>query len=143
MKNTFLLMILAFSAVAFAGKPAVFQKKGAAIRGYDPVSYFTDGQPVKGDKNISHTWNDATWHFASQANLDTFKANPEKYAPQYGGYCAWAMAKGKVAPTDADAWKIVDGKLYLNYDKGIQKKWEKDYQNFITKADKEWPNALD
>jgi len=136
------LLILIASPV-LAGKPPVFSKRGVAVRGYDVVAYFTDGKPVKGSSEFATDWNGTTWHFASQDHLDRFKADPEKYAPQYGGYCAWAVAKGKTASTDPDAWKIVDGKLYLNYNANIQEKWEADIAALIEKGNANWPKVLD
>ena len=109
-----------------------------ALQGYDPVAYFTEGKPVKGSKDFTADYMGATFQFASAANRDAFQADPAKYAPQYGGYCAWAMADGKYAKGDADFWKIVDGKLYLNYNAGIQKKWNADVPGFIEKADTHW-----
>ena len=85
-----------------------------AIRGTDPVAYFTQGGPVAGSADFTHTWNNATWQFSSAENRDLFASNPEQYAPQYGGFCAWAMSQGYTASIDPSAWKIVDGKLYLN-----------------------------
>jgi YHS domain-containing protein len=99
---------------------------------------FTKGEPVKGSKEFSTEYMGATFQFASVANRDAFLADPAAYAPQYGGYCAWAMADGKYAKGDAKYWKIVDGKLYLNYNAGIQKKWNADVPGFIEKADKQW-----
>lgn len=121
-------------------EPAVYTGRfsNTALQGYDPVAYFTDGQPVKGSKEFSTEYNGATFQFASAANRDTFLADPAAYAPQYGGYCAWAMADGKYAKGDAKYWKIVDGKLYLNYNAGIQKKWNADIPGFIEKADTQW-----
>lgn len=113
-----------------------------AVDGYDPVAYFTDKKPVKGNKKFEYKWMDANWRFVSQAHLDQFRKDPEKYAPQYGGYCAWAVSQGYTAEIDPDAWKIVDGKLYLNYDKDVQEKWEKDVPGFIEKANKSWPEIL-
>ncbi len=113
-----------------------------AVGGHDPVAFFTDGRPVKGSKEFTHRWMDADWRFASAENRDRFAADPEKFAPQYGGYCAWAAAQGYTAPGDPDHWKIVDGKLYLNYDAGVQAKWEKDIPGFIQKADANWPAIL-
>lgn len=110
-----------------------------AVDGYDPVAYFTEGKPVEGKKEHSFEWKGATWRFASAANRDLFAAAPEKYAPQYGGYCAWAVSQGYTADADPDAWKIVDGKLYLNYDKKVQAQWEKDVPGLIKKADENWP----
>lgn len=109
-----------------------------ALQGYDPVAYFTEGKPVKGSKNFTTEYKGATFQFASAANRDAFLADPAMYAPQYGGYCAWAMADGKYAKGDADHWKIVDGKLYLNYNGSIQKKWSADIPGFIDKADAHW-----
>lgn len=110
-----------------------------AVQGYDPVAYFTDGKPVKGTKNFSWSYMGAEFRFASAANRDAFKADPAKYAPQYGGYCAWAVSQGYHAKGDAKNWKIVDGRLYLNYNTSIQKKWEADIPGFIAAADTNWP----
>ncbi len=113
-----------------------------AVSGYDVVAYFTIGQPTKGDQQFSHTHQGATWLFSSAANRDAFIADPAKYSPQFGGYCAWAVSQNKVASGDPLFWKIVDGKLYLNYDKNIQTRWEGDIPNFIRLADANWPGAL-
>ncbi|GAB4124964.1 MAG: YHS domain-containing (seleno)protein [Rhodothalassiaceae bacterium] len=109
-----------------------------ALDGYDAVAYFTDGEAVKGSKEFSLEYLGATWRFASAAHRDAFRADPQAYAPQYGGYCAWAMAEGKYAPSDPHRWRIVDGKLYLNYDKKIQERWERDIPGFIARADANW-----
>jgi YHS domain-containing protein len=113
-----------------------------AIDGYDPVAYFVSGRPVKGDKAYTHEWRGALFRFANAKNLAAFQAAPEKYAPQYGGYCAWAVSQGYTAGIDPDAWKIVDGKLYLNYDRDVQKKWERDIPGHVRKADENWPALL-
>ena len=115
---------------------------GLAIKGYDPVAYFKESKPVKGSKDFVFEWNNATWQFASAEHRDAFAANPEKYAPQYGGYCAWAVSQNKTADIDPNAWKILNDKLYLNYDSEIQKKWEQDFSGNIEKADKNWPELL-
>ena len=116
---------------------------GLAIKGYDPVAFHKDGKPVKGDSKYEYKWKDAKWRFASAENRDLFKANPENYAPKYGGYCAWAVSEGYTAGVDPkNAWKIVDGKLYLNYNTDIQKKWAKDIPGNIKKADANWPGVL-
>jgi YHS domain-containing protein len=115
---------------------------GLAIKGYDPVAYFNDGKPVKGVKEFQHDWNGARWQFSSGANRDLFKANPDKYAPQYGGYCAKAVSEGSTADISPDAWKIVGGKLYLNYDRRVQKTWEENFPERIKKADANWPRIL-
>lgn len=114
-----------------------------AVDGHDPVAYFTMGKPVEGSADYEYEWNGATWRFASQENLESFKADPEKYAPQYGGYCAWAVSQGYTASADPDAWKIVDGKLYLNYSKGVQQRWSEDIPGNIAKADDNWPKVIE
>jgi YHS domain-containing protein len=114
-----------------------------AAGGYDPVAYFTEGKPVAGKSDITHQWKGATWRFASEKNRDLFKAKPEAYAPQYGGYCAWAVSQGYTAKGDPNYWKVVDGKLYLNYDASVQKNWEKDIPGHIGNANRNWPKVLE
>ena len=118
-------------------------KDGIALRGYDPVAYFTEGAPVKGDPGISYSWQGVSWQFSSEEHKDLFVANAEKYAPAYGGYCAWAMADGNLADADPQYWYIHDGTLYLNYNKRINEKWLKDIPDFIEKADDQWPDVKD
>ncbi len=146
MKNLlscFCLAVLALAPLAIrAEKPVNATLFGVAIKGYDPVAYFTDAKPVPGVADFSFEWNGATWRFASAAHRDTFKAAAEKYAPQYGGYCAWAVSQGYTAGIDPAAWKIVNEKLYLNYSRDIQKKWEGDVPGNIAKADVSWPKLL-
>ena len=116
-----------------------------AIRGTDPVAYFTQGRPVEGKAEYEYRWQGAIWRFSSAENLEKFKANPEAYAPQYGGYCAKALSDGVLASTVPDAWKIVDGKLYLNYSQQAQAEWLADGDppvEKIKKADGFWPNLL-
>ena len=115
---------------------------GIAIDGWDPVAYFTDGKPVEGSKAYSFDWNGATWRFASAAHRDLFAQAPEKYAPQYGGYCAWAVSQGYTADIDPEAWKIEDGRLFLNYSLDVQKKWAADIPGNIAKAAANWPKLL-
>ncbi len=122
--------------------PSIYTEDGIAIDGTDPVAYFTQGEPVAGDASITHEWMEATWQFSSEENRDLFAANPETYAPQYGGYCAYAVAKGSTATTIPEAWSIVDGKLYLNYSNRIQRRWENDIPGHIETADANWPNVL-
>ena len=126
---------------SFAGKadPVNKSSEGYAIRGYDPVAYFQQSRPVHGSPQFNYQWMNATWLFSSAANRDLFAASPEKYAPQYGGYCSYAVSQGHTATIDPEAWKVVDGKLYLNYSKGVQKTWEKDVPGYIEKANKNWP----
>lgn len=113
-----------------------------AVGGYDTVAYFTEGRPVKGDRQYTFQHAGAEWRFASAANREAFVAAPQRYAPQYGGYCAWAVAQGYTASGDPQHWKIVDGKLYLNYDAAVQAKWEQDIPGFIRSADRQWPAVL-
>jgi YHS domain-containing protein len=125
-----------------SSKPAVFSEDGVAIRGYDPVAYFTESKPVEGKREFTHNWQGTTWQFSSAENRDLFASAPEKYAPQYGGYCAWAVKEGTTAPIDPQAWKIVDEKLYLNLNPSIQKQWQQDIPGYIAKADQNWPDVL-
>ena len=135
-KITIAIFVTLFLAtITFAQKPEIFSNKSGAIKGYDPVAYFTDNKPVKGSDDISYAWHGATWHFATAENKEKFVANPEKFAPQYGGYCAYGLAKGYKVKIEPDAWAILNGKLYLNYDKGVQKDWDKDREAYIKKAD--------
>lgn len=120
----------------------VYAEDGVAIKGADPVAYFTDSQAVIGSSEFAYEWLGTEWHFASAENRDLFAANPEQYAPQYTGHCAWAVSQGYTAPIDPEAWKIVDGKLYLNYSKQVQDRWAKDIPGNIAKADANWPGVL-
>jgi YHS domain-containing protein len=140
-----LVLAVAVPLAAQAKSPEIFTGlvKGVAVAGYDPVAYFTDKKPVKGKPDISYSWKGATWRFASAKNRDAFKANPETYAPQYGGHCAWAVSQGYTAKGDPKVWKIVGGKLYLNYNAQVQQNWERDTAGNITKADGNWPKVLD
>ena len=146
-RRTILAAALAFAAptTVQAKSPEIYTGwlNSSAVGGYDPVAYFTEGKPVAGSANITHEWKGATWRFASEKNRDLFKASPEKYAPQYGGYCAWAVAQGYTAKGDPNHWKIVDGKLFLNYDASVQRNWEKDIPGHIANANKNWPKVLD
>lgn len=140
-KVLFLLLSVIFfqDCVAQKGnKSLIFQTEQGAIKGYDPVAYFNTSKPVKGKKEIAYQWKDATWYFDNEDNKKTFVANPEKYAPQYGGYCAYGWSKGYPAKIEPEAWTIVDGKLYLNYDMSVKNLWDKDQHGFIKKADENY-----
>ena len=113
-----------------------------ALGGYDPVAYFTQGHPVEGSSSLTTEYEGATWRFAGQENLDRFLADPDAFAPRYGGYCAYAAAKGDAVSADPEIWRIVDGRLYLNYDQDVQKLWDKDVPGFIAEADGNWPGIL-
>ena len=113
-----------------------------AVSGYDPVAYFTEGLAKKGKSQFSTRYKGADWNFKNDQNRQAFIAQPLKYAPQYGGYCAWAVAHNTTAKGDPQQWTIVDDKLYLNYDAQIQEKWLKDKAILIKKANKHWPSVL-
>lgn len=115
-----------------------FNNNGIAIRGYDPVAYFTDSKPVEGSNEFKYKWQGVEWHFKNKANLDVFKASPEKYAPQFGGFCAYGMSEGYKAPTEADAFTVVNDKLYLNYNKKVKDEWLKEKDLRIRKAESNW-----
>ncbi|MEO1292640.1 MAG: YHS domain-containing (seleno)protein [Pseudomonadota bacterium] len=134
----------AVATPALAAKDAVWTNFwGLAIRGYDPVAYFTDGRPVEGSSNHELEWNGAKWRFASAENKARFEAEPEAYAPQFGGYCAWAVSQGYTASVVPEAWDIVDGKLYLNFSKGVQSTWRSDREANIAKGEANWPRVLE
>lgn len=139
-----LLVFASFcSSLVFAQSSPVFIKDGKAINGYDPVSYFIEGKPVEGKAAFVYKWNKADWYFSSAKNLDLFKTDPAKYAPQYGGYCAYGLSRGYKATTEADAWTIVNGKLYLNYNLQVRELWSKNREERIKNADKNWPDIKD
>jgi YHS domain-containing protein len=130
--------------VALAAKPEIYTPAFSqlAIEGYDVVSYFSAGGPVRGERAITSTYRGATWRFATAANKAAFDANPAAFAPQYGGYCAWAVSQGYTASGDPEFWAIVDGKLYLNYNARVQRDWDVDRAGFIRSANTNWPTVL-
>ena len=129
-----LTILLLLAALAGDPKPALNVSGNLALNGYDAVAYVTDGKPVKGLPQLSTTWSGAVWRLASAEHRDAFLKDPERYAPQFGGYCAWAVAHGYTANGDPEAWRIVDGKLYLNYSKRVQKRWEADIPGYSIKG---------
>jgi hypothetical protein len=133
---------LALPHAALAASAQIYAEGGIAIDGTDPVAYFTEGRPVAGTPDHEIEWLGATWRFASEANRTVFEADPLVHAPQYGGWCAWAVAEGYTASTIPEAWAIVDGKLYLNYSRGVQRRWERDIPGNIARADANWPAVL-
>lgn len=139
-----LLLALLLSGPVLAAQNAVYiaTPEAPAVGGYDPVAYFEDGRPVPGDPAYTFVWNGALWRFASQAHLDQFRSDPTRYAPQFGGYCAWAVSRGYTASGDPNAWRIVDGRLYLNYDREVQRTWEQDVPGNIAKGQANWPAVL-
>jgi YHS domain-containing protein len=135
------LMFLSFFANGQGRE--IFATDAGAIRGYDPVAYFTESKPVKGLKEFSYDFEGARWLFASEDNRKAFQSDPEKYIPQYGGYCAYGMSRGYKAKTEPDAWTIVDGKLYLNYNTDVRKIWSEKQNEYIQKANTQWPTVKD
>jgi hypothetical protein len=132
------------STPALAGTAPVYTSRlsDVSLGGFDPVAYFMDGKSVEGSRQFTFMWKGAIWRFASQGNRDAFSAAPERYAPQYGGYCAWAASQNYVAPGDPRHWRIVSGKLYVNYDARVQTTWERDIPGHIKAADANWPGLL-
>lgn len=130
-----------FAISSFAQKPEVFTTDKGAIQGYDPVAYFTEGKPVEGKTDLTYLWKDQVWHFSTPANLEKFKSDPEKYAPQFGGYCAFGMSRGYKAPTEPAAFTIVNDRLYLNYNLEVRTEWSKKQNELIQKAEKNWPEV--
>lgn len=141
-----LLQHLALSAIltvtagsALAGD--FFEKDGVALRGYDPVAYFTTGMPVKGAAAHRYEYKGSTFYFATSANERSFIRNPGKYVPQFGGFCAFGAANGYKVSTQPDAFAVVDGKLYLNHDIKVLGRWKEDVPGNIAKAEKNWPEV--
>jgi len=136
--------VVALAATRSAADTAQFYNNGGiAIDGSDAVAYFTEGRPVSGNAAYTVDWMGVTWQFVSEENRAAFEAEPSAYAPQYGGYCAWAVSQGYTASTIPQAWKIVDGKLYLNFSRRIQRRWERDIPENIAAANRNWPGILD
>lgn len=134
------LILVGSVAAAFANDAAV---STPGLSGYDPVAYFTDGKAMRGSGFHVTVHDGVTYAFASDEHKSMFGKNPEKYLPVYGGYCAYGVAVGKKFVADPEVWKIVGGRLYLNLDKGIQQKWEKDIPGYIKKAEKNWGDIKD
>lgn len=152
-RRAFLLLAAALGASAatgFATLPVAAQVapvytgivRGVAVGGHDPVAYFTENKPVKGNPSIAFEHGGAQYHFASEANREAFKKEPAKYAPQYGGYCAWAVSQGYTAHGDPNAWTIHNGKLFLNYNQSVKANWEKDIPGNVTKSEANWPKLI-
>lgn len=134
-------LILLVSLPVFAGEPVFTGEEGnVAVGGYDVVAYFTRNEPAKGSPEYSVEWRGAEWHFANAEHRDRFRKNPERYAPAYGGYCAFGAAKGKALASSPDYWTIEDGRLFLNLNEDVHGKWNADRENHIKTADSNWPN---
>jgi YHS domain-containing protein len=137
----FCLLFLWLAALPAGGDPTVYNvdRKGVALKGFDPVAYFTLSKPVKGKKEYAVQYDGATWRFADSGNRDLFLKKPERYVPQYGGYCAYAVAQGGLFDIHPDAWTIYKGKLYLNQNLSVRELWLKDIPRYIRRADLLWP----
>jgi YHS domain-containing protein len=138
MKHFFTALLVVVIVARLEAQNNYFATDGVAIRGYDPVAYFTDNKPVEGSKQFTYEWKGTTWLFKDRNNLDSFKANPEKYAPQFGGWCAYGVSEDHKSPTEPDAFTIVDNKLYLNYNTKVKELWSKDRDARIKKAEINW-----
>lgn len=141
--SAILLVALVLPAVAQTKSLLNLDKAGVAIQGYDPVAFFTDGKPVKGDAKFVVRHNGATYFFASKEHRDAFKVEPTKYEPAFGGYCAYGVSRGKVVEIDVDAFQIVDGRLLLQYSKGVRNDFNKDAKANLSKADANWPGLVE
>ena len=138
------LAVLSGPVGAAASQPDIYTswRNDLALEGFDAVSFFK-GKPVRGRTEFQTLYKGATWRFDTQANMDLFLLNPAKFVPEYGGYCAWAVANGKLAPGRPRYWHVEDGKLYLNYSRRVQKRWDALRDEFIDRADAQWPAILD
>lgn len=143
LKLVFLLTLLIHAAPVVAADdpvtPINTDARNLALKGYDPVAYFADGKPIPGLPTLPYEWNGAVWRFANAANRARFISDPAAFAPQFGGYCAWAVSRNYTADIDPDAFDIVDGKLYLNYSKFVQLRWKVNRDHNIRKAEQNWP----
>ena len=135
-------LALPAAAPVWADQPMIHARSGLAIGGYDPVAYFTQGKPVKGKSAHKVMWKGAVWTFASAAHREAFEADPRRYAPQFGGYCAYAVSRGYTAKTDPKAWKVHEGRLYLNYSTQVRTLWSRDIPGNIALARGNWPGVL-
>jgi len=141
MKTILAALLFSLAVTAYAAGETNVDSSGLALKGYDPVAYFSEKRPVPGKPELTARHEGATYRFASAANRDAFAAAPATYAPQYGGYCAFGMASGYKAPIEPDAWTVVDGKLYLNYNQSVRSRWSSDIPGFLRKADANWPTV--
>lgn len=146
-RTTLALVLIGLAAVATfaAGRQSSSfntDRGGLAVHGYDVVAYIVDGVAMRGRADFEYRWQNAVWRFASAAHRDQFAGAPEQFAPQFGGFCAWAVSRGYTADIDPSAWRVVDGKLYLNYSRRVQRMWEQDIAGNIARARDNWPGVL-
>lgn len=139
---TAVIAVCAFTLVLAQPAEVNADRAGLAVHGYDVVAYATLGAPTRGRVEFEQRWNGVVYRFASAAHRDAFAREPQKYAPQFGGYCAWAVSRGYTADIDPAAWRIVGGKLYLNYSKRVQRMWERDVSGNIAKGEANWPRVV-
>ncbi len=136
-------LALSLSTTRLTAQALNTDKSGVAVSGYDPVAYFSQTKALKGSPQITATHAGATYYFTTTANRDAFLANPDRYVPAYGGYCAYGVANGHKVSVDPEAFRVVDDKLYLNYSKSVQQKWLADIPGNIAKAEQNWPALKD
>jgi YHS domain-containing protein len=143
--NLLATLLIALAATAFAGTKTLtnVDKQGLALQGYDPVGFFTENRPVKGDPKFQSTYNGGRYQFASAQNQALFNANPAKYEPQFGGFCAYGVSRGYTVPIKIEAFQILNGRLLMQYDFGAQKSFNKDQQTNLRKADENWPKLVE
>ncbi len=137
-----LLLLAGFSVPAQNKELLNLDRTGLAIQGYDPVAFFTENKPVKGKTEFVAQHGRAIYQFASKENRDAFRANPTKYEPAFGGYCAYGVSRGKLVEIDVDAFQLVDGRLLLQYSKGVRNDFNKDAKGNLAKADANWPGLV-
>lgn len=142
MKRIFTLALFLLATSGYAQEP-YFNKDGVAIEGYDPVAFFTENAAIQGSGKFVHEWQGVTWQFKSAENRDAFTSNPEKYAPQFGGYCAYGVSENHKSPTEPEAFTIINDKLYLNYNMAVLKEWRKNTGERIASGEKNWINLKD
>ncbi len=133
-----LFAMVCYGFSGFAQQQGIFQKEGLAIRGYDPVAYFRQNEAIKGSESFSWDWQGVRWLFMNESNRTAFKTNPEKYSPQFGGFCAYGASEGHLSPTDPNAWTIVGDKLYLNFSPKVKTLWLPDTTSRIPQAVNYW-----
>ncbi|QOI98617.1 MAG: hypothetical protein HRU69_14505 [Flammeovirgaceae bacterium] len=138
MKYLLLVLVVLLPGYRAYAQSKIFTTNGVAIGGYDPVAYFLNAAPVKGNPAFSWVWSEATWHFQSAENRELFMKNPGQYTPQFGGFCAYGVSRNYKVKSEPDAWSIVDDKLYLNYNTEVQKKWLADKETYIKRAGANW-----
>ena len=137
------VVFISTSSIVQAQKSPVYAPNGIALEGYDAVAFFTQSKPVKGSASFSYNWEGAKWLFADKADLEKFRESPTKFAPQYGGYCAYGVSQGHKAPVQTDTWTILNNKLYFNYNSKVKETWVKNQSEYIDQANKKWPSVMD